>query len=416
MLQSLEVRAFKSLRRVGPVELAPLTVFFGPNASGKSNLLDAIVLLSRLATERTVAEALEGPIRGNPLELFSFPRGAGLPGLVESGDATFRLEAVVRKESERMRYAIELGIVPESGRVTVRDEFLANISSRKGALIGNPRIERHGSTLRIRRQGKQSHPFEETLPLNHAILSNRQYGGERFATIEAARDLVASFRSYYLDPRTAMRRDQPPREVVDIGTEGELVAPFLYRLRSEHPKKFASIRRTLSTLIPSIDDLRVNLDRQKGLVDLEILQDGTPFSARIISEGTLRILALLCVTANPWGGPVIAFEEPENGVHPRRIELVAEILGALALRDRDSPQVVLTTHSPLFCRAVLGLARRNPGRVRLYRTFRQRGDTRIEPFDTDGPLFDDAEVREALRSAEDDAIFEGLLLRGLLDG
>lgn len=81
MLKRLRVQGFKSLVDI-EVEFPALTVLFEPNASGKSNLLDALLILSRIATERTLADALSGPIRGYPAELFRFPAG-GLASLIK---------------------------------------------------------------------------------------------------------------------------------------------------------------------------------------------------------------------------------------------------------------------------------------------------------------------------------------------
>src|SRR3972149_3239848 len=91
MLKRIRVQGFKSLADI-EVEFPALTVLFGPNASGKSNLLDALLILSRLATERTLADALSGPVRGYPAELFRFPAG-GLGSFLEREQARFIMAA-----------------------------------------------------------------------------------------------------------------------------------------------------------------------------------------------------------------------------------------------------------------------------------------------------------------------------------
>ena len=78
MLERLHIQGFKSLRDT-KVELAPLTVVFGPNAAGKSNLLEALLLLARLVGERTLTEAFAEGIRGYPLEAFSLPQKGWKP-------------------------------------------------------------------------------------------------------------------------------------------------------------------------------------------------------------------------------------------------------------------------------------------------------------------------------------------------
>jgi predicted ATPase len=411
MLRTFRARGFKSLIDLDPIEMAPLTVFFGPNAAGKSNLLDALLLLSRLATARTVAEAVEGPVRGLPLEIFSFLEGEGLPGLLGKQKASCRLEADLAAKDQLYRYEIEVAIAPASGTLTVESEYLAQLTSG-GNLAGEPSIVLENGKLWIRQKADL---VRWEVKADHAAVSDKQFSGREHQAIESARDILTSFRSYYLDPRSAMRLPQPPRDVEDIGPLGEHIAPFLYRLRAEHPKVFRAVRRTLCTLIPSVDDLDVDLDERRGVISLEIIQEKTPFSARIVSEGTLRVLALICVAMNPWSGSLVAFEEPENGVHPRRIELIAEILGSLALEASPRQQVILTTHSPLLCSSVMKLAQKHPDGIRMYRTIREGSNTRFLPLAL-GPLFEDQEIRQALTTPAEDSVFEGLLLRGLLDG
>ncbi len=102
MLEKLTVRGFKSLGAVENIELPPLVVLLGPNAAGKSNLIDAIQVLSRLAASRTVSDALSDPIPGYPIEAFSFPAG-GLSELLQQPAAAFELEATLRADSMAIR-------------------------------------------------------------------------------------------------------------------------------------------------------------------------------------------------------------------------------------------------------------------------------------------------------------------------
>jgi predicted ATPase len=407
------VKRFKSLADTGPVAIAPLTVLFGPNAAGKSNFLDAVQVLSRLASERTLADALGEPIRGLPLEAFSFP-SEGLPGLLASEKASFELEADVESGDMILRYRVEVAIQPESGTLTVEDEYLATLD-KKGEPKGDARIEKVGDKLRIRRKSKPGKPNYERVGLGYTQLSDRRFSGAEYRAIERAREELSSWRTYYLDPRVAMRSPQAPQEVSDIGPLGQHVAPFLYRLRKEKEKVFAAVKRTLRTLIPSVEDLSVDLDPKRGVLDVQIRQDGTSYSSRIVSEGTLRVLALACVATNPWGGELVAFEEPENGVHPRRVELVARMLAWLAT-EAPRRQVLITTHSPLFCGAAIRHAKAQPDEILLLNVFRDDHSTEIRKLDLTSPLFTDAEIARGLAAPSEDGIFEGLVLRGWLDG
>ena len=418
MLERLTVRDFKSLQDV-TVELPRVAVLFGPNAAGKSNFVDAIQSLSRIGTERTLMDALGGQvIRGYPIEAFALPKD-GLAGLLSKSKAQFSVEADLTtsngddRKKNRYRYRIAVEVATESGTLSNCDEFLSALS-RNGDPKGVPAIESVDNRLRIRRQSGAGKPRFEDPRLNYSILSDPRLGAPAHAYIERVRKELLDWRTYYLEPRMAMRFAQPPVDVRDIGTFGEDLAPFLYKLKAEHKKHFDAILRTLRSIVPSIEAFDVELDRRRGILDLVVRQDGIDYSSRIVSEGTLRVLALCAIAMNPWGGSLLAFEEPENGVHPRRIDLIAQLLVSTALeRER---QIVVTTHSPLFCTAVLKEAHsRSNDSIGLFNVRSGGGATRIERFNTTGPLFDDPEIRKALTSPAQDGLFEALVLRGLID-
>ena len=420
MLSRIKIDRFKSLVGV-EAELRPLTVVFGPNAAGKSNFLESLLLLSRLVTERTVAEALEPPMRGLPMEAFHLPAG-GLPALLKEKSPRFQLEAELKLSgttgSKRLRaltydYRVSCGLEPRKGEVSVVDEYLA----RTGG-TDSPRIEidPEKERLLVRRKGGAGHPIYEQLPANHTQLSNpRLSGDEKYPDFDRVRDELTSWRFYYLDPREAMRAEQGPREVSDIGVRGESLAAFLFRLKNsnEYGNRFATVRRALSQVITGIDDLDVDLDERRGTLDIRVKQNGTDFSSRIASEGTLRLLALCCIAADPWGRSLVAFEEPENGVHPRRIELITKMLGNIAARpDR---QVVVTTHSPTLVGEALKLQREDPHRVAMLVCGRDGRHTTLRTFEDPKGLFNDGAIRKSLSGDEDATLLNGMLNRGWLD-
>ncbi len=362
MLTRFRVQGFKSLLDV-EMELAPLVVLMGPNAAGKSNLLEALLLLSRLATEQTLSAALAPPLRGYPLEAFSLPEG-GLEALLQQEHAELTLEAVIQPK---------VALEPLQYRVTVRIQPKTGVLDRKFTF--------HHST-----------------------------------ELDSLRNELSGWQTYYLDPLVAMREPQPPREVTDIGPRGEWIAPFLHRLKESesHFKYFRAIGRALQQAIPTIESLDVDLDPRRGTLDIVIKQDGTPYSSRVVSEGTLRVLALCCLAANPWPGELVAFEEPENGVHPRRIEVIADLLASMASEGKS--QVVVTTHSPTLIAAMLQKSQESPGQIKLFRCSQIGRATQVKPFEISGPLLNDPEIRKALTGPEDAQVVEALLTRGWLDG
>jgi hypothetical protein len=247
---------------------------------------------------------------------------------------------------------------------------------------------------------------------HYSLLSDPRLGGTEYRGIERCRHELSGWRTYYLDPRVAMRRTVPPANVEDIGVLGENIAPFLYRLNAEkeRQKHFQAVVRTLRTLIPNVEGVTVDLDTKRGTLDIVVRQGGVNYSSRIISEGTLRVLALCAIVVNPWGGSLVAFEEPENGVHPRRLELIADLLTSLALDQ--GRQLIVTTHSTLFCDAMLKKARGNPADIGLFRVGQSRQGTEITRFEVNGPLFPDAEVADVLSARGEDGLFDSLVLQG----
>jgi len=418
MLRKLRVKGFKSLADV-TVEFPRMSVLFGPNSAGKSNLLDAIQALSRIGTERTIMDALDGRmIRGYAFELFALPEG-GISGLTSRSTAQFSIEAELtipegrNGRKGRYRYGVDIEIGYRSGALANCGEYLSALSIA-GEPKGKPAIEAANGQISVRRQSGGGRPRLEQVGLNYAILSDARLASPAYKYIERARTELRDWRAYYLDPRMAMRAEMPPMDVSDIGVFGQYIVPFLYKLKGERPRHFEAVRRTVRTIIPSITDLDVNLDTHRGTLDFFIAQDGITFSSRIISEGTLRILAMCALAVNPWNGSLLAFEKPENGVHPRRVELIAKMLTSLALDHRR--QVVVTTHSPLFCDAVLKEAReRSTTEVGLFNVRRDGAGSRIEPFEHHGPLFDDPEIAEGLRMPVEDHLFESLVLGGFID-
>lgn len=422
MLKRIHVRGFKSLTDV-EVELSPLVVLLGPNAAGKSNFLEALSLISRLVTQKTLADGFEPPLRGYPAEAFSLPED-GLAGLLSQPRAELSIEVDLQLQQRAiagLRYRIGVEIEPQTGTLGVCDEYLTRLNRDGSVKSMKPRIERVGDRLHIRQRGEAGAPREEPLGLNHAVASNLQFSGEnRYPDFDLLRAELARWHPYYLDPGVSMRRPQFPRETTDIGVRGELLAPFLHRLKeSERLRRyFDAVRRALHSAIPSIEALDVDLDKKRGELDIQITQEGTPYSSRVISEGTLRILALCAIAANPQPSSLVAFEEPETGVHPRRIEVVVDLLAAMV--DGGRTQVVVTTHSPTLVAAML--RRRNgmpKGMISLLACSQEGRATRLTPFAPYGPLFegeDEEKIRSALSGAEDDALIQALLLRGWLDG
>ena len=432
MLSRVHVKGYKSLRDV-EVELKPLTLLFGPNAAGKSNLLDAVQLLARLATGRTLKEAFEPPYRGKPLESFSMDKD-GIRGLLEQERLTFSIEAdlhisdAVAKavDSEilemrqpgkngnaggapahvrerRLRYRLEVEMWPSSGLVRTTDEYLAALTAG-GHPTGRrkPFIERQGERIHLRREG-QAHPLQYERYLDHAILSMPHYT-PHYPHVAAARRELEGWQFFYFEPRERMRAAIPIKEVRHVGPMGEELAAFLTTLKARQPRQFQALEKSLRMLLPNVDGIETDVN-DLGEAEFHLRENGVAVPARVLSEGTLRLLGLLALTGAKETPALVGFEEPENGVHPRRIELIAELLQVNS-QFRDT-QYIVTTHSPIL-----------PDRLpeeSLFVVQRANRETRIAPFETWGPLGRKPDIRDALDDGYETLPISDRILRGDFD-
>jgi len=415
MLRRIAIKGFKSLEDV-ELELPRLVVLAGPNAAGKSNLLDALQMLARAGTQRTLADALADPIRGFPAEAFTLPVG-GLPALMERPSASFSLEADLElphsangRAPDRTRYRIGIAIDPDTGVLSLADEYFTR-TTKDWRPKDTARIEVVGGELHLRRSGGGGRPPHEQLGANHSLLSDARLSGPSYPLFELTRDELRRWRTYYLDPQTAMRAAAPPREVEDIGARGEYIAPFLYGLKTQRPPAFAAVRRALTSVIPAIGNLDVDLDTKRGTLDIQIEQEGTTFSSRIVSEGTLRVLALCALAVTATSG-LLAFEEPENGVQPQRLDRIADLLSSVG--RRGGAQIVVTTHSPDFVAAMLQRAQSDDQDVGIFGVGREGRSTVITPLPDFG-LWRGEALDELMRDPDPHDTAAALVRRGWLD-
>ena len=167
-----------------------------------------------------------------------------------------------------------------------------------------------------------------------------------------------------IDPRASRRatdRLAPRRLLPDASNLATVLARLREETRTdERPDGLlADVAADLSSLIPSV----AGLDVRDAPGDSEYsfaldLGDASPFSSRVISDGTLRLLALVTMLNDPRHGGVLCWEEPENGVHEARIPALMELVRNAAGRS-DSPerphgcfQVLVNTHSPVVTSAL----------------------------------------------------------------
>ncbi len=435
MLKRIHIDGYKSLTNI-EVNLEPLTVLFGPNAAGKSNFLDALQLLSKLGTSRTLKDAFDPPYRGKPLESFTIGK-KGIKGLLEQEMLSFCIEADLhlsdaivetvdrqiremrrpsgiagtqrkskvhaRVRERDLRYRLEIEMLPRSGILRVSDEYLAALNANgEPTRRRKPFIERQGEKIHLRLE-RQAHPTYYDRFLDYSILSMPHYP-PHYPHLVAARRELENWLFFYFEPRERMRAANPVKDVRHIGLMGEELASFLNTLKSVDPNQFEAVEKALHALMPNIEGIEIEVS-DLGEVELRLREGGVAIPARVLSEGTLRMLGLLALTGVKEPPALVGFEEPENGVHPRRVQLIAEFLKTQ--ENLRNSQYIVTTHSPILPDQVGGKS--------LFVVRRKDRITRIDPFSTWGPLWQRRDIDEAFDDSREGLPISQRILRGDFD-
>ncbi|MEM4203558.1 MAG: AAA family ATPase [Candidatus Methanomethylicaceae archaeon] len=425
MINRVSVKGYKSLSNTS-LTLQPLTIITGQNAVGKSNLFDALHLLSRIVRTSSLDEAF-AEHRGDPLEAFSFEEG-GLNGLLAREEASFTIEVDVelslstieqvekllqhyRRDSgsekrsqqitERyLRYRITVAIAPRTGALRVTDEHLEALTRRGDQLYPYERrnlfIGRVGDRFRVRMESHGRYT-EHPLGLSYALISQPLHP-PYYPHLVAFREEVSRWQFYHFEPRV-MRKESPLKATTQISASGDDLAAFYFTLKNSNPGQFDNLTRVLHTLIPTIDRVDAELT-QEGKVRLKVNEQGVEFSAKVISEGTLRLLGLLAALSPTNTATTISFEEPESGVNPKCLKLLADLLSNAS----QHRQVIVNTNSPLLAEHLSSF--------HLIHCRKEGRATFFEPLYTN-ELFRSLEVSHALENDMAGARSTSSNLRGL---
>ncbi len=384
MLTRIEIDGFKSFESFA-LDLQPLSAIVGPNASGKSNLFDAIRFLSLLA-QFDIRTAMQD-LRGEPLELFR-QTNSGL-----SDRITFAIEVMLDRSgvdafgtryetpAQRLRYELTLGVnLSKNGIVRgvyVQHERCTPIARKDDRAIFlysqklsyNARvapfikINDGGDALLVRQDGRQKHGRPVQLSLKEASKTALStITTAEFPHLYALRDLLSNMRFLEINPQAA-RAANDRFEDRKLRRDASNLSAVLARLKEETSTSqrpdgvLSDIAADLSSLIPSVSSIDVLDDPNQRQYSFNVEFTGNlAFSSRVISDGTLRLLALLTLLNDPDRRGVLCFEEPENGVHEGRIPMLVEFLRAAAGVSLDpqlpSFQVIINTHSPKVMNAL----------------------------------------------------------------
>ena len=320
-----------------------------------------------------------------------------------------------RRVIERLlRYEVTIEFYTPAGHLRVMNERLLALKqdgtpkeSRKPFLD----LDEENSRFVLRMEG-QAHPSYHDVGLDHALVSTSLYA-PHYPHITAFREELSRWRFYYFDPGV-MRQESALRAVDSVGSDGRDISGFYHTLKIQDYPQFKGISKALPIAIPNAESIETAIT-EEGLVRLIYQDSGNIHSSRVISDGTLRVLGLFAIMSHFNRASTIGFEEPENGVHPRRLSVIARLLDNATLSDSHT-QVLVTTHSPRFPEFLnLGYDQMDCDvRVSLIGSYKHNNETEFTELHK-SPIFVRVDAEAALEE-DGHTTFEEALMRGDFGG
>jgi len=305
-LQRIVIRGFKSIRECS-LDLRQLTLLIGGNGSGKSNFVQVFGLLHEVVSQRLQAFALR---EGGPESLLHFGQ----------------------KTTEHV--AIDLVFGPNAYRLILAPT--------------------QGDSLFVKEElcyywgPGQSRPYTEPLGTAHA---ESQLQTEAFRqpgkVASYVLDSISSWRVYHFHDTSPASK---VKQLCDIGDNAVLrkdagnLAAFLLRLRDTALPQYTQIVSTIRKVAPFFLDFQLReVPGSPGKTRLEWQEKGADsyFSGHSFSDGTLRFICLATLLLQPNLPATILLDEPELGLHPYAIHVLAGLLRAASHRT----QVIVSTQS-----------------------------------------------------------------------
>ena len=340
----LKVEGFRSLKKVS-WEPGKLNVVIGPNGSGKSNILRLLELIT------TSAQGRLGKFIQN---------SGGMDPLVWDGSAeaislsikTSPLEKDRKRERDSLTYELLLSRLGQTSAYRIEHELLANYYKVVTKQSGEPfkLLLRDGQYAKIFDDERSLiAPDEGAFSEEETLLSMASSPFIHNRHIPAFQKDLASWCIYHdihVNKDAAIRQSAVARLEKRVDLDGQNLIPVLHTLYTTDRDFKQDVNLAMKAafgddfeelIFPPAADQRIQLRvRWKSLKREQ--------SAAELSDGTLRFLFLLTVLASPSPASVVAIDEPETGLHPSMLPIVAEY----AVDAAERMQVIFTTHSPQF--------------------------------------------------------------------
>lgn len=356
-LAQLTVDGYRALDGFS-AQLGALTVIIGANATGKSSLLDLLRFLSVTA--------------GQPLPPEIDPLSAGRRLFFAGGRERLAVTVEMKRARQTLRYRMEIQ-GPVGQPVVVAEQMESLSQEPRGGPRGFTYLSFRGGKGQVREKSPQPVRYAWVLPPHELALRRALDPNLRTLTqLQAYLSSWCFYPGFDVSAAAAMRRPVPSEPHPVLAPDGANLSAVLMHLMTHHPEPFDELQTHLRAAVPDFVALGVKpyggrgmvlgTWRERGLNDALWLSD--------LSDGSLRLLCLAALCVLPTLPPLLCLDEPETGLHPRVLPLVAALLQTAATRS----QLLVTTHSPYLLAHIalsdIAVMRKEGGRA----VFRRPGD------------------------------------------
>jgi predicted ATPase len=333
MFTKVEASGYRCLKDVSQ-ELRPFQILVGPNGSGKSAFLDVIAFL--------------GEVVSNQLYQTIRPQTENFHDLVWGRDGnTFRLAieaSIGSSPADTIRYEVTVRIDTTTDDIMLERE---EVSIRQAGEMPRTVLKRDKQQVSFFDEvGDGRYSFE--FNLNYSALANLPPDQSKFPASVWLKDTLREGVQTVILDNQLLRRPSPPGQGRPNKYDGRNMARLVAQLSDLSREDFNWLEH-IQTALPDITSIRTVLrsDDNHRYV-LVKYRNGIEVPSWMLSDGTLRLLALTLLAYLPDAGRTYLIEEPEIGVHPTAIETIMQSLSSIY-----DGQVLVTSHSPI----VLGLSK-----------------------------------------------------------
>ncbi|MBN2590649.1 MAG: AAA family ATPase [Sedimentisphaerales bacterium] len=315
-ISKLTIKGYKSIRNLENFELRNINILIGPNGSGKSNFIDFFYFLRELSKGR--------------LQHFVEYQGGADKILYLGSKVTKELISSIESSNERVFWELKL--------------FTSKVDK---LLFYEEKITGDNSSLSVKWAKEYEHGLSESdlfSKTNNAELN--EYNEKIKNRIQS---VIESWIPYHFHDTSDFAKIKIPSSQGNydyLFSDGSNLAPFLFRIKEKQHSSYQAIIDVIRLAVPFFDDLSFDLNNEIGQIQWwwkqkSLINPDYKFHPSQISDGTLRFICLATSLLQPEPPSLILLDEPELGLHPMALALLAEMVKKASLKT----QIIVATQS-----------------------------------------------------------------------